>query len=271
MERFDVLVVGGGTAGIIAALQASRAGAKTLLVEKNEILGGTIFNSNIKIPGLFHAWEKQVIAGIGWELVEKTVKEGNGVFPDFEHPCPHLRKHRLQQVEINTALFSMIAEEELRKAGCAILLDTMVGAIRDGEEKEITLCGKEGLSVISAAVIVDCTGDANVIRMANFPVERSEEIQPGTYVCNLDGYDSDTLDMDEIARAYGAEVAAGRLRYTDISWNAESFSPGWIRHFGQNANHVDCRGIDPETSAGRTEIAASGRQIPVFFTVYGRC
>lgn len=260
MDRYDILVVGGGSAGIVAALQAARAGAKTLLVEKNEILGGTLFNANIKIPGLFHAWGKQVIAGIGWELVEKTVNEETGIFPDFGHPGPRLRQHWLQQVEVNTALYAMIAEEELRKAGATILLDTMVGAIRDGDKKEVTLCAKEGLFTVSVTVIIDCTGDANAVRMAGFPVERSEEAQPGTYVCRLDGYDPRAVDMDAIAHAYDEEVAAGRLRYTDVSWNSDCFASDWLTQFGQNANHVDCRGVDPETSAGRTELAVLGRR-----------
>ena len=61
----DVLVVGGGTAGHIAAIQAARAGASTLLVERNSQLGGTTTTGGVAFPGLFDAWGKQVIAGIG--------------------------------------------------------------------------------------------------------------------------------------------------------------------------------------------------------------
>ena len=71
----DVIVVGGGTAGTIAAIQAGRAGARTLLVEKNGMLGGTLTVGGVNYPGLFHAWTRQVIAGIGWELVTRCVAE----------------------------------------------------------------------------------------------------------------------------------------------------------------------------------------------------
>lgn len=63
--EYDIIVVGGGTAGVIAALQAARGGMKTLLIEKTEMLGGTITNARVIAPGLFHAWKKQIIKGIG--------------------------------------------------------------------------------------------------------------------------------------------------------------------------------------------------------------
>src|SRR5690554_7885918 len=63
----DILVVGGGTAGTIAAIQAGRAGVKTLLMERGSQLGGTTTTGGVAFPGLFHAWGKQIIAGIGWE------------------------------------------------------------------------------------------------------------------------------------------------------------------------------------------------------------
>ena len=54
--KVDVLVVGGGTAGTIAAIQAARAGAKTMIVERNSQLGGTTTTGGVAFPGLFDAW-----------------------------------------------------------------------------------------------------------------------------------------------------------------------------------------------------------------------
>ena len=54
----DVLVIGGGTAGTIAALQAARAGARTMIVEMGSQLGGTTTTGGVAAPGLFHAWGK---------------------------------------------------------------------------------------------------------------------------------------------------------------------------------------------------------------------
>ncbi len=73
-QEADVIVVGGGTAGTIAAIQAARAGAKTVLIERGSQLGGTTTVGGVAFPGLFHAWGKQIISGIGWELVLKQAK-----------------------------------------------------------------------------------------------------------------------------------------------------------------------------------------------------
>ena len=95
-QHYDVIVIGGGTAGVVAATQAGRAGAKVLLVEKTGMLGGTTTTGGVNFPGLFHAWGRQVIAGIGWELVARCVTETGGTLPDFaDFTCrwPH---HRLR-------------------------------------------------------------------------------------------------------------------------------------------------------------------------------
>ena len=82
-NEVDVLVVGGGTAGTIAAIQAGRAGSKTLLLERNFQLGGAMTTGGVAFPGLFDAWGKQIIAGIGWELVSESVELDGGTLPNF--------------------------------------------------------------------------------------------------------------------------------------------------------------------------------------------
>ena len=78
----DVVVAGGGTAGVFAAISAARTGAKTILIEKNSILGGTMTVANINFPGLFFAWGKQIIDGPCWEFIERTIKLGGAIVPE---------------------------------------------------------------------------------------------------------------------------------------------------------------------------------------------
>ena len=94
----DVLVVGGGPAGIIAAIQAARAGAKTYLLERGSQLGGNTTTGGVSFPGLFDAWGKQIIAGIGWELVKDVVTLDGGNLPDFSK-VPD--SHWMNQVHVN--------------------------------------------------------------------------------------------------------------------------------------------------------------------------
>jgi len=116
-NEVDVLVVGGGTAGHVAAIQAGRAGAKTLIVERNSQLGGTTTTGGVAFPGLFDAWGKQVIAGIGWELVKESVELDGGQLPNFAR-VP--QRHWENQVHVNQFLYAILAEEKCAQAGVEI-------------------------------------------------------------------------------------------------------------------------------------------------------
>ena len=73
VSESDVVVVGGGTAGVFAAISAAMNGAKTILVEKNSALGGTMTTGGVNFPGLFYAWGRQIIDGPCWDAVKRTV------------------------------------------------------------------------------------------------------------------------------------------------------------------------------------------------------
>ena len=88
--KTDILVIGGGTAGVIAAILAGREGCETILVENGSQLGGTTTTGGVTFPGIFHAWGKQIIKGIGWELVSDCVTMNGDKFPDFS--IPHGKK-----------------------------------------------------------------------------------------------------------------------------------------------------------------------------------
>jgi hypothetical protein len=119
----DVLVVGGGTAGTIAAIQAARAGAKTLLIERGAQLGGTTTTGGVAFPGIFHAWGKQIISGIGWELVVDTVFLDGGMLPDFSLEINNTTvRHWRHQIHVNPFLFALLAEENVRKQELRLLI-----------------------------------------------------------------------------------------------------------------------------------------------------
>lgn len=77
IEKYDVIVAGAGSAGFVAAVQAARLGAKTLLVEKNGMPGGILTVGGNNEIAQFWAHGKQVIAGIGYEYV-KNLKNWRG-------------------------------------------------------------------------------------------------------------------------------------------------------------------------------------------------
>lgn len=253
----DVAVIGGGTAGVVAAAQSARAGARTLLVEKNGVLGGTVTTAAVAFPGLFHAWGRQVIAGIGWDLVTRCVEETGDSLPDFSRPG---RSHSTHQVRVDPHVYAALCGECVTDAGCEVLLHAMIAGVRqESESWKIDLCTKTGITPARARVLIDCTGDANCAAMAGASTRVVEEPQPATLMYRVSGYDLDSLDLDRINRAFDEEVRAGNLSCTDIGWSTTRADVGsWLGRHGQNANHYRAGGAS--TSEGRTDLELRSRR-----------
>ena len=252
---YDVAVVGGGPAGSVAAVQAAQLGARTLLVEKTGMLGGTTTSAGINVPGLFHAWGRQVIAGIGWHLVNRAVQLAGDHLPDFAR---YDRRVDVLQVRVNTAIYAALLDDAVLGAGAALSLHTMLAAVdRTDSEWRLRLCGKEGLREERARVLVDCTGDANAVALAGYEPERNAELEPGTLNVRLSGYDPATLDYLLLDRAYEDAVAAGSLLPADLAEHADRVRT-FLRQRGENSMHVT--GIDGSTSAGRTAAEVAARK-----------
>jgi glycine/D-amino acid oxidase-like deaminating enzyme len=253
--QYDVVVIGGGTAGTVAAIQAARAGAKTVLVEKNGMLGGTLTVAGVNAPALFFAWGKQVIAGIGWELVTRTLEETNRCPPDFSDPtAPHWKHH----IHVDRGIYAALCDEAVVSAGVDLVLHAMPAGV-DFEHGtwSLQVCTKSGLERVSARVLIDCTGDANAVTLAGYPVRRPDPVQPGTLTMHCDGYDFDALDLAAIDAAVEKAVADGRLRYTDVGWRKDG-AGSFLRSHGHNSNHVTT--IAADTSDGRTRAEVEARR-----------
>ncbi len=256
-DSYDVVVVGGGTAGVVAALQAARAGSSTLLVEKNGILGGTITTAGVAYPGLFHAWGRQVIAGIGWDLVRRCVEEAGGALPDVA--AAPTRGHWEHQVGLKPALYACLCDEAVRDAGVDLLLHSMAAAAAPEDACwRLTLCTKGGLREVRTWTLVDCTGDADLCALAGSELAVPPEVQPGTLRVRVSGYDLTRLDLAGLQRAFEAALARGEVTAQDATWDADHPQvAGWLRQAGGGANHI-C-GINARGSEGKTDLETAGR------------
>jgi hypothetical protein len=182
-QEVDVLVVGGGTAGTVAAIQAGRLGAKTLLIERNSQLGGTMTTGGVAFPGLFDAWGHQIIAGIGWELVKESVELDAGEFPNFAK-VP--QRHWHNQVYTNQFLYALLCEEKCAAAGVEIAYYEFPQAVTRVEKGWQVDCAGFGTHRrILCRQIIDCTGGAEVVGLLGFARLREEERQPGSFLFML--------------------------------------------------------------------------------------
>ncbi|QNK57004.1 FAD-dependent oxidoreductase [Paenibacillus sp. PAMC21692] len=255
-DEYDVLVVGGGSAGCMAAIQAGRSGARTVLIEKNGILGGTTVVSAVNFPGLFHAWGKQVIKGIGWEVLEEAARRGGAVMPDFDTPYENHR-HWEHQILVNKFVYSAILDEFCVKAGVTLRFHEMpADAYLEDDRVHLVVAGKSGLSILRAKTVIDATGDANMAGLMGYERERGEHLQPGTLIYEIGGYRLEDVDQERLAELYNMELAAGRILHTDHLPGAVPFMKE-LRSRGGNCMHIT--NIDGADSVSRSTAELKGR------------
>lgn len=237
----DVAVIGGGTAGVFAAIAAARTGANTILVEKNSIFGGTMTVAGVNFPGLFFAWGKQIVDGPCWEAVKRTISLGGGVMPEIKFKP---ERHWYEQIVLNKFIYTAVLFQMCEEAGVRLICNSMVSDIKENEENtEIVITEKTGMSLITAKKAVDATGDANLIQMAGYEVEKSAVQQPATMQNHISGYSVKDVSNDEIREKFGEWHFPEYLRADDI-----------IRYVGAGKLDIHIPCSDADTSEGRTQL-----------------
>lgn len=159
LAETDVLVIGGGPAGVAAAISASRAGAETYLVERYNHLGG-LWTGGLVLPYLStHAVDKhhrrrQVIYGLGGEMAQRLFDLGMAI-------------HEINPV-IDPEAGKFVLDEMIVEAGVKMLYHSWgVNAIMDGKTiKGVFIESKSGRQALLAKVVIDCTGDGDVFHWA---------------------------------------------------------------------------------------------------------
>lgn len=237
----DVLVIGGGTAGVFAAIAAARTGAKTLLIDKNNILGGTMTVANVNFPGLFYAWGKQIISGPCWESIERTVKLGGAVLPHIQY---RPERHWHEQIRLNRFIYTAVLFDMCEESGVEVLMNAMLSSV---EEEKNGICAtvtvKTGMIQIKAKNLIDTTGDANAVQQAGYAVDKSEIQQPATLQNSILGYDIEKVDMEQLRESFANADLPEYL-------NADILI-GYLNNHKLDV-HIPCK--DADTSLGRTQI-----------------
>ncbi|HEX2540795.1 MAG TPA: FAD-dependent oxidoreductase [Caldimonas sp.] len=170
--EYEVLVLGGGPAGIAAATAAAKHGARTLLVERYGFLGGMGTAAGVtNFCGLHanvHGTIRRVVHGIADELLERMRALG-GLNE------PHLIFDRICAQAYDTAAFKCAADATVLDAGAELLFHAVaVGASRhdDGRLEAMFLETKSGRVAVRARVFVDCSGDGDLAQLAGLPMAR---------------------------------------------------------------------------------------------------
>jgi hypothetical protein len=255
--NYDVVVAGGGTAGVFAAVAAAMGGAKTLLVEKNGILGGTITAGYVNYPGIFNFWGRQLITGPAWELMCELAAEGEATMPSSPCDIKHFSK---QQIKIDVFCLAAALDRVCASHGVEIKLHTMVSFADENNYKTdggilVGLTGKEGLYAVIAKKIIDATGDANVTGMMGYKRVRNDVLQPATYENRLEGYRIEDIREEDVNSAFAPALENGELDPRIFSWK----SPYSMLKAARANIHIPCN--NAETSDEKTAMELAGRRI----------
>ena len=185
---YDVVVVGGGTAGAIAGIAAARTGARTLLVEQYGSLGG-VLNLGMSLKGVNDGEGHKALGGIGEELLARARAEGAATTVVSLHP----RHGSIMGQDPESMKLQLI--DMVRGSGLDLLLHAfLVDAVRDGDTiQAIQVATKAGLEIIPAKCFVDCTGDADLAARACAACvtgrERDGGMQPVSAIFRIGGVD----------------------------------------------------------------------------------
>ncbi|MCX6966529.1 MAG: FAD-dependent oxidoreductase [Verrucomicrobia bacterium] len=190
----DVLVAGGGVAGVPAAVAACRAGARTVLVERENFLGGMgVTALHRYICGLYLNSEAEPSATLNPGLPREVVARLRALSP-ASHPLPMGRGWGFPFEPAHLrAVYERLAQGE---ANLIRLLSSTVQAVErnpEGSIVRVTVQSPEGEHVFSPRAVIDATGSGAVLRLAGAPIAPASEPgrQPGGCTLHLAGINGD--------------------------------------------------------------------------------
>jgi 2-polyprenyl-6-methoxyphenol hydroxylase-like FAD-dependent oxidoreductase len=276
----DVLVVGGGPAGVPAAVAAAREGARTLLVESGGALGGTWTLAMQTHATYFNDGRRVIAGGIAAEIVSRL-----HALAAAEDPAEKLRaKPGGFWVCFDHEAMKGVLDDMVIESGAEMLLHTTcTGVMLDGDAVAgVVTESKSGRQAVRARVTVDCTGDADVVHFAGAPTLKGREhdgrCQPVTVTFLLADVDFDRAvafcveDRDRW-RALEAEARRrGELTIpSEMRVGAPTLWPGVTYHNQTRILHVDSTSAEDLTRAeieGRRQVreavAFYRRHVPGF-------
>lgn len=213
--NYDVAVIGGGAAGIAAAIAAAKNGSRTILVEAGPIFGGELL-SGMSIDGVLNGRGEWIIRGIAEEIFEECRKMDALIGPlhDFRLICyvcvdPEIMKIAIMRVldryNVTPALYTQVSD-----------------VVTDGDTvRSVVLTHKNQRTVLSAKYFIDASGDGDVAMMAGAPTELSDasgDLQPLSLMFRMSGVENEPFlrfVRDNAASLAVGESEAVRAGRTD--------------------------------------------------------
>lgn len=219
-KQYDVIVCGGGVAGVAAAVSAAKNGMSTLLLEKSNILGGlgTLGLINLFVP-MCNGRGKQIIFGLAEKWLRLSATLGWDTIPDVWKNGEPQKPTEIRYVQrYSPTIFAYQLTEELKNSGADILFDCIAtDPVMDGNVcKGVITESKGGTAFYPCRVLIDTTGDCDVLRRGGIPTVSGE---------NFFTFTTKMVTLDGCKKA---------LEYNNIGCIYSALNGGDINLFGDN-------------------------------------
>lgn len=283
---YDVVVLGGGPAGMAAAVAAARSGRSTLLVERYGFLGGMGTAAGVtNFCGLHanvHGDIRQVVHGVADDLLQRMDRLGG-------LNAPHsLFGHKIVAQAYDTAAYKMAADDLLLSAGVEILFHAVgAGVVMDGARRvqALLLETKSGRRAVTGRAFIDASGDGDLAAWAGAPFSKGDGeghmLYPST-MFRINGVDPQRAGKawEVIPKLMAEAEAAGRWKFprkgaivrpqkSGIEWRANVTQ--LANREGNAMDGTDARELSEAEVIGRQQIASVAgflREVPGFENSY---
>lgn len=268
----EVVIVGGGPAGLSAAIAAARAGAKTLLVERFGSLGG---NATVGLVGPFmtnYVGDEPSVEGIYLELVERAVEMGGALHPRHIYTGPYSNYGPITHDHVtpfDPEIVKMVAFKMVEEAGVQLLLHSLaVKALKSRPETidAVVVANKSGLQAVRGKVYVDGTGDGDLAALAGaeYVFGRGDgKAQPMSLFFVMAGVDTDRVIEYVEADLPNRRALKNLIREHPDEWIQTRDSMGMYLEPRKGEFRINCTrilGVDGTSSMDLTKAEMEGRK-----------
>lgn len=205
----QVLVVGGGPAGLAAAISAARCGVRVMLAEAAGCLGG------MAGPGLVGPFmtsfdsegKRQLIRGFYEELMHRLEEENGAIYPSkcqgFSSYAGYRKCGHSNVGPFNSDVLERVAEEMCVESGVELLYNaTLIDVIMKEGENRIrggVFAVRGGVGIIEADMVIDCTGNGDCACLSGVPMEKPKDVQPASLFFLIEGVNKEGFEERKAA------------------------------------------------------------------------